>query len=399
MNKIKILFFVPEVKSLDNGVLHSQVLAVARFLNTHGFSCAFVGAESDLGRAGSAGQMISDVFGVKSFIYDGFCSEKGLWSLRKTAQHAATAAERFIHAFNPTHVYARSLAGADTARTLAKRFGGIAVYDVRGVTAEEVALRRGSRLNVQYWLAELWLRRTVLKADRVSCVSHRLSDWIEAKYNRKPDTVIPCCVDSETFFYDPEQRGRTREELGFEDHHIVLCYSGGLTFKWQRAEEIFQLVGEILKQDEIFRFLVLTRENEYCEKLIRQNCIDAHRVSHLSSPQSKIARYLSCADCGIVYRDDIIVNNVASPIKIAEYLACGLPVLMTKGIGDYSEMLPSHGLAYIVDDKKDVSSSAENVIKLLCGFDMQKLKKQCVDFVAEHLSLSSHLSDYNDLYT
>jgi hypothetical protein len=33
------------------------------------------------------------------------------------------------------------------------------------------------------------------------------------------------------------------------------------------------------------------------------------------------------------------VNEVASPVKFGEYLASGLPVVMSAGIGDYSELV------------------------------------------------------------
>ncbi|HRN37811.1 MAG TPA: hypothetical protein PLL18_12975, partial [Flavobacteriales bacterium] len=41
-------------------------------------------------------------------------------------------------------------------------------------------------------------------------------------------------------------------------------------------------------------------------------------------------------DHALLIREDAITNRVASPTKFAEYLACGLPVVISPYIGDFS---------------------------------------------------------------
>jgi len=43
------------------------------------------------------------------------------------------------------------------------------------------------------------------------------------------------------------------------------------------------------------------------------------------------------------------VNRVSSPVKFAEYCLCGLPVIITDNVGDYSGYVRSYKLGHIVD--------------------------------------------------
>ena len=54
-------------------------------------------------------------------------------------------------------------------------------------------------------------------------------------------------------------------------------------------------------------------------------------------------------DVGLLLRDDLPVNRVASPTKFAEYCLCGLPVLTTPYVGDFSEYVRQFSLGYQVD--------------------------------------------------
>lgn len=78
-----------------------------------------------------------------------------------------------------------------------------------------------------------------------------------------------------------------------------------------------------------------------------------------------VKKYLSAANAGIIMRKDVTVNNVESPIKVGEYLACGLPVILTKGIGDYSASLPKAGVALLLSDGSTKIGGYTNAITKL----------------------------------
>ena len=52
---------------------------------------------------------------------------------------------------------------------------------------------------------------------------------------------------------------------------------------------------------------------------------------------SDVPKYLLAADYGLLLREATITNQVASPVKFAEYIACGLKDIVSNHLGDYSE--------------------------------------------------------------
>ena len=58
---------------------------------------------------------------------------------------------------------------------------------------------------------------------------------------------------------------------------------------------------------------------------------------------------LSC-DYGFLVRDETITNSVASPVKFGEYMICGLKILISKNLGDYSEFINTNNLGYVISD-------------------------------------------------
>jgi glycosyltransferase involved in cell wall biosynthesis len=64
----------------------------------------------------------------------------------------------------------------------------------------------------------------------------------------------------------------------------------------------------------------------------------------------EIPPYLALADLGLLLRYPSPVNRVASPVKFAEYLACGVPVLVSRGVGDCAEVVRKERVGYVLDD-------------------------------------------------
>ena len=93
------------------------------------------------------------------------------------------------------------------------------------------------------------------------------------------------------------------------------------------------------------KILFLTHENELVSKLknafpdnVRVKWVDHHFIN----------LYLSVGDYGLLIREQSLTNSVASPTKFAEYLALGLPVLISENLGDYSEFVLHHKCGWIV---------------------------------------------------
>ena len=390
--KAEILFFVPEWPALDSPILHAQVLSVAAFLNQQGFSCNFVGAETSPSRAREAVAMIEREYSVRAHIHPTLTSAPGVWacwnSCRKT--YAYLAGVRMEAAFS--YVYARSFIGSMWARKLACRFKAISVFDVRAIVSQEQQME--GKASLKSWVSSRLELRESRRADRLATVSGNLRVYLEKETGRDDIIVIPSCFNERSFYFDPEARRDIRASLGLTEQNVLLCYSGG-TSAWQRIEDILSLLKRVCSADRRCQALLLTTSQEKVVRRIQEIQFPNGQVIVQGCHHKDVHRYLSAADVGFIMRHDTTVNNVASPVKVGEYLACGLPVILTRGIGDYSEMLPKAGVGLLLDETTDI---AAQVLRFIGQADFVNLRDRTIGFAHSRLTMSANSDQYHSLY-
>jgi hypothetical protein len=105
-------------------------------------------------------------------------------------------------------------------------------------------------------------------------------------------------------------------------------------------------MDSIAQQKDNFTFLILTPDIDYFDKIIQAS----NRLSTIelkSVEPHKVSQEYKSAHFGFILRDDIIVNQVACPTKLIEYLESGLiPIVLQPEIGDFNQM----GYNYILNE-------------------------------------------------
>ena len=86
-----------------------------------------------------------------------------------------------------------------------------------------------------------------------------------------------------------------------------------------------------------YKFLILSGQKKRFEHLIRHKNFPAGKIDVISVKPEELESYYELAHYGFILRDDILVNRVANPTKLAEYLQYGIiPVVKLVDIGDYA---------------------------------------------------------------
>ncbi|MCK4802575.1 glycosyltransferase [bacterium] len=210
----------------------------------------------------------------------------------------------------------------------------------------------------------------VKESDLIFCVSRKFKEYLKEIYKVSPDrvAVVPSLVDSKSFFFNPEVRARKREELGIEKR-IVFVYTGS-TVKWQLPEvtvEVFKKIKRMIPE----AFLLFLTNNVSCARKYF-NGIDKEDYLLISVPNREVPAYLNAADVSILLREKNLVNRVASPIKFGEYLCCGLPVIMTPGIGDTEEIIEKHRIGRLLD-LKGLQINKDDLLQLLNSVERERI--------------------------
>jgi hypothetical protein len=220
-----------------------------------------------------------------------------------------------------------------------KRLVKRVLFDGRGAYAaewEEYRIVEDDAVIAQFAPLE---QEAVQAADMRLAVSHALvAHWRERYgYAAQQHVVIPCTLARE-FEGDvpvtPEASSTER---------VRLVYSGS-SAGWQSFELLEQLLVPLLERDPRVELLFLTRGDARIAELARRF---PGRVNMRWLDHSEVRQVLGQQDAGILLREDTVTNRVSSPTKYAEYLACGLPVMMSAHIGDLSAEVEAKDLGVI----------------------------------------------------
>jgi glycosyltransferase involved in cell wall biosynthesis len=151
----------------------------------------------------------------------------------------------------------------------------------------------------------------------------------------------------------PEERKRVRKELGFAAAAFVLVYAGSMGQQYCMGE-MLRLWEILVERGMDARFLVLTGTPEIA---LAWNVADRmrNRMTVKSIPFHLVPRYLGVADAGLAIRQPSLSMKGVSPVKLGEYLLCGLPVVASSGIGDTEQLLRGRAACCLLDDHSEAS--------------------------------------------
>lgn len=277
------------------------------------------------------------------------------------------------------------------------------VFDCRGLEyveqpyAMEKAGRNVCEADVQRLLDRE--RNIAHRADAVLCVSQEMARHVVEKFgvNREKIVVSPCTVDHERFAADASHHSSVRAELGLEGRFIV-GYCGSLQ-AWQLPDASISLYLKVKQHEPSAHFLAVTTQPEKMREVLRQFGVPEQDATVRSVPHAQVARLMSAFDVGLLLREPSLVNQVASPVKFAEYLACGVPVILSRGIGDYSAMVESRSIGLVVEGRgDDVSPAALGAFVSDVSARREMYRQRCTQLAAEELSIDRHVERVTSLY-
>lgn len=266
----------------------------------------------------------------------------------------------------------------------------IYIYDARGASKEEheydLTKKGMENSKLQRLLRHISAveRDAVVNADSVFCVSNVLRKYLSKEYEVNEDKfyIYPCLSDSNKFFYSQTLRESMREKLGYDSSSHVYLYSGGLKNKYHLVGQTLDFLNSIAKKDKDARFLFLSKDDYNENDLLKDYSYLRGKITVRCVPNEEVVNYLNAADFGLLFRDNVLMNNVASPSKFAEYILCGLPTIISEGVGDYSELCEKEDLGIKVTDFKLTDSDVHRLLNndfsrdKIATYGLQNLSKQ-----------------------
>jgi glycosyltransferase involved in cell wall biosynthesis len=224
-------------------------------------------------------------------------------------------------------------------------------------------------------LIEMGVKTFVYPALRNSDVivtpSYGLKKIVENISPGIPVHVIPNGVDAEIF--KPIDQKIARKEIGLDTDYHLLLLQGSLDV-WIDVENIMRVLRKLRKIADIRLLIVGFSHAKYYYKLLtiyaKHFGIDKYIYTYPPQPYEKMPLFINSSDI-VVAPVRKMLMNFATPLKVAEALACGVPVIATdiieyrlwysKGLYTYS----SHDdlektIKYILDNVSQIKNDLIN---------------------------------------
>jgi glycosyltransferase involved in cell wall biosynthesis len=174
---------------------------------------------------------------------------------------------------------------------------------------------------------------------------------------------------------------------------IVLVYSGSFAI-WQNSVELKKLFFQALNIFDDVMFKIISYEPDKFQTLFSADSELLDKINIDCVEPQKVKDELRKCNCGILLRENNLINNVSSPLKFAEYLAAGLPVLLSEGIGDTESIIKKYNVGIVVKNNNYIIALKE--LKHL--LNDKDLYHRCLRTADREFNIDFSFKQYQKIY-
>jgi glycosyltransferase involved in cell wall biosynthesis len=264
------------------------------------------------------------------------------------------------------------------------------IFDIRGFWVDEkVNSNRIKRSDLVFKILKQVEKLLFIHADYIVALTDSAKKEIKSfpyfKNKNINCDVIPTCVDTERFYVKKTDKPLT---LG-----IVGNVSG-----WALLNPTLDIYTELLNYYPKMLIKILTGNNhksiekKIIHKKINLKQVEIGFVSYKNMPQK-----MQTMDIGVFFYKNSFSEKGRSPTKMAEFLACGIPVIINKGIGDTEEIINKNGIGVVVNgfDKNSIRKASKEIVMLL---ESRDIAKKCRQIAIDEFSIDIGVARYQQIY-
>jgi len=252
------------------------------------------------------------------------------------------------------------------------------VLDYHGVVPEQVRSRKGVLLRgLVYWFLKRFEKRVLKRCRGIVCVSYPFRDHLvkdlgfpEERIYVEPNFLKPL------FFPRSESRSYFRKLYNLDERFLVV-YSGSF-MPHQCPAAMATLFKGIKARIAEACLLILTHHQEGLKRFIAEHGPFRGDMTYMRLDHDDMPGYLAMGDIGLLLREGGIINRVASPTKFPEYLASGVPVVISRDVGNTTEVVEKTGLGVVVD-VETIEEQVEKVADFIMSYrsNAEEIRKKC----------------------
>lgn len=236
----------------------------------------------------------------------------------------------------------------------------------------------------------------------IACVD-KMQEYASDKYALKIDNFHckPAAVDFSLFDLKKRKNKALLHELGLE-HKIVCVYAGkfGGSYLQQEVFDFFSVAYQHWGNK--FRVLLLSAHPKHEIAAWMEACnIPKQIVLQEFVSHKKVPLYMGLADFGIIPFVPVPSKRYGSPIKTGEYMAMGLPTIITSNISDDSEIIEGEGIGYVLKglNRAEYQNAIFTMEKLLHGEEKHRIESRICDVAKKYKTFTIAERVYQEVYS
>jgi glycosyltransferase involved in cell wall biosynthesis len=295
--------------------------------------------------------------------------------------------------FSPDIIHCRSYP-SNLFALITKVFSGSKskiVFDPRGVYPEETRqIHNWKSSSLNYKLLKYLEVYFLKKSDVIICVSKTLENHYKSLWGQGNFLFVPPCVEYQRFNFGTDVKRIVRNKYSIPIDSLILLYSGKFDSPWCMSYECGEIINKIRMSYPKTHLVVLSNSKiEKIRYILLRAGVEEKYLRIISPYYEDIPILTNAADIGLIVREESIINKVAFPIKFLEYLASGLPVIVTKANLFISQIVEKEkiGLIYSAEDNDFLWKLEEllnSEIRLRCknfsnNYDLAEISKKYLD--------------------
>lgn len=283
------------------------------------------------------------------------------------------------------------------ARSLYAGFIGLAVkclslhnvallYDNRGVfIIEEIEKGHWKNNSLKVKFFEFIEKTLLEKSAAIVVVSNKFKEYLLSESS---------CLHIEKLYVinNKTKIKRIAVDISIKDINIFAVYSGS-TAVWQDLDELIKLFKILV--DRNIKIKVFSYQTEAFDRILEENSELARSVRVVKLQSENVNLELAKCNFGILLRENNLINNVSSPLKFGEYLAAGLPVMVSEGVGDTEEIINNFGVGVVIKNK-NYYNAIEQIEKIISH---PNIYNKCLEVAYKEFNIEDSINNYYKIYT
>lgn len=292
-------------------------------------------------------------------------------------------------------IHARSYIPAAVALIVGKLSATPFIFDMRALWVEELItakrLRRGSLLHRTIVAAErACLKHAGAVVSLTHAAVHHLNRVYPAEMAEQNTVVIPTCADLDRFApaVEPPQR------------RVFGCL-GTVVSGWFRLDWLASFLAVAVERDPDAAFELTTRDDPARVRaaLDPEGQLGDRLCIAAASPE-EVHRILQRQLTSVMFFVDDLGKLGSSPTRMAEILACGLPVVANEGVGDVAKIVCEYRVGVLARSAKreDMAAAWEALQELMRNPELSmRCRKAAEDLFSLKTGTAAYAAIYADL--